>query len=816
MKRASAVLVAACAVMATVAGLSEQPARSAEPLDLPPQSQAATSPTEWTARWIAVAGASPFDYGVYHFRRTFRLDPLPKRFVVHASADNRYQLFVNGSRVVWGPARGDLDHWRYETIDLSKWLRPGSNTLAAVVWNFADLAPQAQQTWQTGFLLQGDRDVERVADTGAEWVGVQNHAYQPIEVTSALVRGYWAAGPGERIDAQAYPWGWEQPGFDDGAWPKAKVGPPARPRSDRDSPSRWMLVPRTIPLMEEHPERLKRVRIAEGVQPPAGFLEKSHEWRVPARTRVRLLLDRDAITTGWPEIEVSGGKGARVALRFAEALWTGEKGLDKGHRDEVAGKVFAGYGDELRLDGGDRRVFRALWWRTFRYLELTIETADQPLTVHDLRHTYTGYPFERRARFIADRADLQRILDVGWHTARLCAHETYMDCPYYEQLQYAGDTRVQALVSLYMSGDSRLVENAIAQLDDSRTAEGLTFSRAPSRLPQYIPPFSLWWIGMLHDYWRYGDNAAFVRTRLPGVASILAYFANRQVADGRLREVGWWNFVDWTSAWRSGVPPMARDGSSAALDLQLILAYDEAAHLEAAFGSPGRVASYRAAASKLRAAVQRTYWVGARGLFADTSDLASFSQHVNALAVLANVVEGNQARGVMQRTLEADNLTPASIYFKYYLHQAVARAGLGDRYLELLEDWHQMLEQGLTTWAETLEKTRSDCHAWGASPNIELFRIVLGVDSAAPGFREIRVRPFLGPLTHVEGSVPHPSGDIQVKLERRGSTAVHAELTLPPGTSGSFEWQGRAVPLRAGTQTLVTSLGVHGHSDDRR
>jgi len=73
----------------------------------------------------------------------------------------------------------------------------------------------------------------------------------------------------------------------------------------------------------------------------------------------------------------------------------------------------------------------------------------------------------------------------------------------------------------------------------------------------------------------------------------------------------------------------------------------------------------------------------------------------------------------------------------------VNKAGEGDRYLGLLDPWRRMLARGLTTWAERDEPSRSDCHAWGSSPNFELFHTVLGIDSAAPGFRRVSVRPFL-------------------------------------------------------------------------
>src|SRR5580765_8525597 len=70
----------------------------------------------WAASWIRHAGAGGRDMGVYLFRKSFDLPAAPTRFVVHASADQRYELFVNGARVATGPARGDLDHWRFETV----------------------------------------------------------------------------------------------------------------------------------------------------------------------------------------------------------------------------------------------------------------------------------------------------------------------------------------------------------------------------------------------------------------------------------------------------------------------------------------------------------------------------------------------------------------------------------------------------------------------------------------------------------------------------------------------------------------------------
>lgn len=755
----------------------------------------------WSARWISVPDTSPFDYGVYHFRKTFDLPSRPPSFVIHVSADNRYQLYVNGARVAWGPARGDLYHWRYETVDIAPQLKAGKNVLAAVVWNFSAYAPEAQITNQTGLLVQGDTKAERIVDTGPSWKCIRNEAYRPLPVSREEIPFYYVVGPGDHVTAARYPWGWEQPGYDDSRWPAARAGQTGGPRDSVDSPSRWMLVPRPLPMMEEKPERIVRLRRAAGVSPPESFPREPAPFRVPPNTKARLLLDQTYLTTAYPEMIVSGGKDAVISLRYAESLWI-PNSREKGNRNEIEGKEFRGNRDVFVADGGARRLFRPLWWRTYRYIEFNIETKDEPLTVEDLRGVYTGYPFERKARFDAGSAELERILDVGWRTARLCAHETYMDCPYYEQLQYVGDTRIQALVSLYMSGDARLMRNAIEQIDSSRTPEGATYSRAPSRLQQYIPPFSLWWIGMVHDYWMYRDDPAFVAQMLPGVRAVLSFFARRQKPGGSLGPMPWWNFLDWVKQWPRGIPPGEPDGSAASADLQLLLAYQWAARMEAALGSKALAQEYERAASELSATIRGLYWDPSRRLLADTPRKASFSQHANTLAVLAGLIQGAEARELINRVADDASLVPCSIYFRHYLHSAMNLAGAGDRYLDQLGEWRAMLNRGLTTWAEHADPVRSDCHAWGASPNFELFRTVLGIDSAAPGFRRIIIRPFLGKLTRVSGSIPHPKGEVAVSLALRNGK-LEAEVRLPAGVEGEFVWRDSRRPLAPGVSKLV-------------
>ena len=762
------------------------------------------------APWIFPPGIGGNEFGVFHFRRVFQLDVKPSSFVVHVSADNRYRLFVNGEQVSSGPQRSDIMHWRYETVDVSPHLRAGRNVLAALVWNWGADKPVAQFSRQTAFLLQGDSRREAIVNSGPEWKVLRNDGYAPIPVVGDDVGGYYAAPPGEALDARRYPWGWTQVDFAEQGWVAAAAGQGFRANRTQPRASNpfgeaggWQLVPRSIPPMEESPVRFATVRRSEGLNPGSGFLTATGDFVVPAKTRAVLLLDQQHLTNAFTFLETSGGAGSVVRLIYAEALKDAQG--NKGNRDEIDGKRIVGIRDEFRLDGREHRRFQTLWFRTYRFVQLEIETGDEVLRIHDLHGIFVGYPLKLAAGFDSDVAWLAKMWEINWRGARLCAWETYFDTPYYEQLQYVGDTRIQALITLYMSNDDRLVRQAIEHFDLSRIPDGITASRYPSDLGQYIPTFSPIWIAMVHDYWMHRDDPDYVRGFLPGIRAVLSWFERRIDQTGMLGPISWWPFVDWARGWERGVPPGGAEGHSTVISLQFVYALERAAELEAQVGVRELADHYRRIAQNVRDAVRTRSWDDARKLFRDRPEGDTYSQQANVMAVLTDAVPLRDQNALMERVLSDRTLTQSTYYFSYYQLEALRKAGLGDRYVEQLEPWRGMLALGLTTVPETPEPTRSDSHAWSAHPNYGLLATVLGVRPAEPGFKSVRIEPHLGPLRRAEGRVPHPRGDIEVRLIRTDDGGLRGEVTLPAGVNGVLEWRGKEMALRPGRQEVAVS-----------
>jgi len=638
--------------------------------------------------WISPARHPNEDVGVFVFRCPLTLAEVPEVLLCDISADQRYRLTVNDQFVDFGPARGDLAHWHYETLDLALYLRVGENEIRATVWNFGWLAPMAQISLRTGFVCRSEHPA---LNTPGDWQVASHPAWSFQRQTASTNDFYMEVGPGENFDARVA----------EGDWRTPAVIVEWRDAGSRYE-SHWAMTPRPIPPMRY--ERRDR--------PPVVRLGSLDDLTTP------VILDYQELLCAFPRFTFSGPAGTSVTLTYDEGLW--EKELQpgiygqqpaKGHRDEIANKEPRGYQDKVTL-GAEPVTFEPFWWRTFRYITVS---ADGPANLTDLTTIETGYPYEVESSFIADDPRVAPIWTTAIRTAQRCAGETYFDCPYYEQLQYAGDTRIQVLIHYYLSRDRRLPRHAIAQLGSSIDATGLTQSRYPNRTAQYIPPFSLWWIMMLHDQLLYDGDASPNHPSLTTAATILRAFDDLRASGDR-----YWMFADWVPEWDAGVPP-------------------------GGIHSDIHTLTYALAETALAQLEDR--------VLPPASSVTPDTEHAAALWRLLQAM-----RGEAPDRWPTANLTPTTLYFAYYKHLAKQP----EDYLTELKPWTQMIEAGLTTFAETPEPARSDCHAWSAHPILGFLQIVAGVTSIAPGWRAARIAPHPGSLRRFDARIAHPAGDLSV------------------------------------------------------
>ena len=794
------------------------------PLSLTAQStlEADAPHHEWKASWVTHPKAALREPLVLHFRRALELPSVPATYLVRVSADNRFILYVNGQRVGDGPARGDLSHWRYERFDIAPLLKAGPNLITATVWNFGVYAPIAQFSDRTAFLLESEESGPTGISTPKDWFVEEEPGHRPLDRASVTLKTYMAAGPGEEIDAAKYDWNWNS-GMQGSNWvPVASpmrdsifVGVQLAHSADSTGDNPWGLIPDQLPHMEYAPTEAGSVVSLDDIANEQPGLSHFPEQAagLPSRTHVHLTLDRKTLTTAYPELTVSGGKGSHIVITYSEALYDDKH--HKADRDAIDytdangtrhPRVALGLTDSFLPDGGEHRVFVPLWWRTWRYIDLDITTGDQPLTLDSLKAYFTAYPFQERATFQSGDPDLDKIWEISWRTARLDAHETYMDTPYYEQLQYVGDTRIQALISYAVANDDRLAQQAIAAFDHSRIPEGITRSRYPSSLPQNIPTFSLLWIGMLHDYWMYRPDPQIVRDTLPGTRGVLNWFAKYETASGLLGQLPWWSFIDWVPS--GDIPSYDKIGRSCDTTLQYLGALVDASDLERHLGDPGLTTRYDERANHVRSALTSLCWVPERGLLADNPDHKIFSQQANILGVLYDVIPKDRQQDVLHRILAIEpGTTPngvlsASYYFRYYLARALEHAGMADDYLKSLDPWRKLLPLHFSTWPEIPGDTRSDSHAWSSHPIFDMLTLVAGIEPASPGFTTVRIAPHLGPLNSLKATFPHPKGEIAIEYHRQGS-GIGARITLPGTLSGSFSFNGVTRTLNPGNNDIT-------------
>lgn len=556
------------------------------------------------AKWIW-GTTDPQKKQLVLFRREASVNPSGP-YIVRVSADTRYILYVNGRRVCTGPCKTDSYHRHYEEVDIAPYLVSGHNCLAVQVYR------QPSDSWKSrvfgaGALSMLHRDMaglwlldtaEGKFSTDSSWRWQEDLSY------SFCVGVAYFLGDMEVVDGRRRIQDWTNAGYNDEAWQPSVEIANDLPWDIYGQENYWPLTARPIPLLYERPGRFARVM--RGPDLLAGPVT------IAPRQSVSIELDAGCLTTAYLTLRLTGGKDAKIELLYAESYQDPQStGRLKKLRDPALydSGVLSGYTDEY-IAGDGCQTYEPFFMRVFRFVRLTVHTAETPLRLDSIDFRETAYPLTIAGGFESDRPEDRRCFDVSLRTLQLCMHETYEDCPYYEQMQYIQDSMLEALYAYPLTQDCRLTEKAIDEFAASQLPNGQLLCAYPSANRSVIPGFSLLWISMLYHHYWYTGQIEFAAKRLLTAEKILQYFLERIDETGLAADIGYWEFIDWVDNWNSRAGTCMTQGEgypryNYVYNMMLTAVLREISVLCEAAGFPDRAAYYRAHASRLSDSLRR-------------------------------------------------------------------------------------------------------------------------------------------------------------------------------------------------------------------
>jgi len=760
----------------------------------------------WPARWITPKNDST-EYGVFHFRKSFVLSKKPEHFIIHISADNRYILYVNNHRIIDGPAAGDIKHWQFETVDIAPNLQKDSNVISAVVWNYGSFKPWRQFSLQTAFILQSNSDQDSLVNTNQSWKYCRDSAYDPILPSPESFYHTTGTGSYEKIFFKHYPWNWNSLIYDDSTWETCieLCNGSMLPSSS------WQLIQREIPFMDYKEERMNRVVRTENI-PGADvkFFKGTSPLIIPPNSKVTILLDNSYTTTAFPVLSFSEGKGSSIKITYNESLYDDTVKLLKSNRGETKNKLIKGLFDLIHPDGGMKRFFEPLAYRTYRFVQFDIKTSSQQLILEDYKEYFSAYPFELKSSFICNDTTLNELFTRGWRTVRLCSHDCYIDCPYYEQLQYFGDLNITTRVTACLSGDFRLVRQTLKYGSYANKDHELMPDAYPQSGKTIIPSFAISWIDILEFYNEAMGDTSFTRTMIPDVNKIMNWYESKiDTSSYMLGPMPFWNFVDCTLQWPwkgqidgSCEPPGTKEGHSALLTLQYLYGLQKAEKIYRMMNLNQSGDRMKLLADKIKSSVTLLCWNNKRNLFADVPEKNSYSQHTNYMALVTGIVPKKNIDSFLYHVNNDKDLVQSSLQFRAYLHNGMKRYNRLDHYTDMLKPWKIILDLGCTTFPEftTLANNRSETHAWTTFPILEMITVILGIQPVPANSDIVMIEPHPGNLTWAEGSLPCNKGLIKVRIDKNKTTS--AKISIPLDMKGIFKLNGKVYNLKGGENIL--------------
>ena len=710
------------------------------------------------------------------FRKTFDLSSKPTIALLRLFADARYILWVNGTYVDRGPARFQPNGPEYDTIDITRFLKPGKNAVALLVaGNLSGGKVMSHKPGVTAFL---ESDGKIVWKTDTQWKWSDSTRYRK---TSAD----WANLGDTLIDARVEDGDWTTADYNDSGWkPVVAV-----------SGSDWgHLTARRIPMLAE-----KEV--------PFTF-QGGAILPVTLQQGQKLEFTTGRIVQAYPLISLTAEAGTELTIEPYGVHYTAK----------------AGPQTHFTLD--TRGITKG-----------AVAVTKGSVTITGFKLVERLYPYERLASFQSDDPFLNRLWEICARSCEVLSEDSYVDCADRERVEWMDDTPPgYDITRTAMAGpagvdgkkvysDPRLLQELIRRTALTLQPAGWVKAHTCSDrfdIHAKMEDRACDWVEGIRLYYEATGDGAALKEIWPAVTSQMEYFLSKRTPKGLV------SMRDWV-VWHN--PTGYLIGQGTPVNCFVCRALADASAIGVVVGDTQAAERYASASHDLKQAINRELWDERSGsyfggfftaeeIIASNSGKNFFTSReplgkqltngffrptleANIFALDRGVVPEERKKQVQEAILsevQGKQHVGGGIMTAYYLFKelyGLDRLELDALILKMMRNNYKKIVS--SPWECSWEEYGSGSHAhiYGMYPAYFLSAYVLGVRRDAPIVeKKLLIEPHLGDLKEAKGTVVTEFGPVNVSWKKEGVT-LRGEITLPEGVATTL-----AFPRKDGIKSI--------------
>jgi len=720
--------------------------------------------------WSSSAPTGTQVYAV--FRKTLEFKEQPKSAVMRLFADSRYVLWVNEKYVARGPCRFDPISPEYDTLDIARFLHPGSNVVAALVHHYQGSSGRIMRhaPGLTATINVMDTSGEQTIRTDTTWsISTRNRFGQNPS--------HWSSIP-DNVDARCDTGDWMAVAFNASSWEKAV---------EVDGKQWGALRAREIPLLRE-----TEIQALHVVQRQTGTASPETLAKNPLLNELLpadlfpsnyLVIAADRFFQAYGIIDMEAEAGSRLEVSYADTF------VSNGNKPRVpkwidASSYIARQGRQTYMSND-----------TFGGKYVVVRCASGKIRLLNVTLVNRLYPFDVVGKFKSDDPLLNDIWQLGVNTILTCSEDAYVDCSIRERAEWLADAVMIAypISRLTMAGpttnstpywsDPRLFGSLLRHIGLSAQLDGRVKAHHPSDrwdIHGYIEDYACLWIQNLRIWHDNTGDLDLIREMWPAVTAQLKWFLDRRTEQGLVKAR---EFV------YSGNPLKYQVCEGATLNAFVARSLADAAVMANLLNKTTQQQEYLAASESIRKAINSHLWDEATNTYyggiKDGKKIVP-TVHAAAICLYYDIVPANRRKQVQAwfaAHIEKESCRPYQYAFYLEVLARMDSDSADDLALDLIRRrWAAMAHgETKTTWVSPDES----CHEAGAAPTIYLSRRVLGVQvDGAVAKHCLRIEPRLGTLKHAEGTVVTEFGPVPVCWDRSHKDGrLRFSLAIPAGVT---------------------------------